>query len=126
MRIQSWWRMLKPYHAFRALKRAQRELKALYYRALRLYWKSERLYRVRDVNSYNLYSTLISFVFCVLISRLTFIVGSNIWQIFHRVARRSSHFEETEVFDHSVFQNLHSAVASDTPSLHGVLQCELR
>ena len=55
VRIQSWWRMLKPYHAFRALKRAQRELKALYYRALRLYWKSERLYRVRDVNSYNLY-----------------------------------------------------------------------
>lgn len=46
--------MLKPYHAFRAVKRAQRELKALYYRALRLYWKSERLYRVRTLNSYKL------------------------------------------------------------------------
>lgn len=47
VRIQSWWRMLKPYHAFLALKQAQRESKALYFRALRLYWKSERLYRVR-------------------------------------------------------------------------------
>jgi len=44
--IQSWWRMMKPYHAFLALKRAQKATKAVYYRALRLYWKSERLFRV--------------------------------------------------------------------------------
>lgn len=41
------------------------------------------------------------------------------------MARRNSHFEEIEVVDHSVFQNLHPAVASDAPSLHGVLQCKL-
>ena len=46
VRIQSWWRMLKPYQAFLARKRAQKLVKFTYYRAMRLYWKSERLYRV--------------------------------------------------------------------------------
>ena len=39
--------MLKPFHAHLAHKRAQRETKRIYYRAMRLFWKSERLYRVR-------------------------------------------------------------------------------
>ena len=46
MKLQSWHRMLGPRHIYNARKRAQRHTKYCYFRALRLFWKSERLYRV--------------------------------------------------------------------------------
>jgi hypothetical protein len=43
--------MMEPYHAHLERKRAQREMKKIFFRALRLYWKSERLFRVSTLCS---------------------------------------------------------------------------
>jgi hypothetical protein len=39
--------MLAPLQAHKARKRAQRRTRQVFFRALRLHWKSERLFRVR-------------------------------------------------------------------------------
>jgi hypothetical protein len=52
VKIQSWYRMLAPLQAHKARKRAQRRTRQIFFRALRLHWKSERLFRVSDQCSY--------------------------------------------------------------------------
>lgn len=45
--IQSWYRMLKPRHRYNIRKRAQRTVKYTYFRGIKLYWKSEKMFRVQ-------------------------------------------------------------------------------
>lgn len=119
VRLQSWWRMSKMRRAFFQIIADRREVKKLYFRAIKIYWQSEKMRYVRIDQS------LFHLQFCDVHLCVEYAFAAPfVWQVLLGLERRNVGSETTTEAYSNLFHELYSTHASEPSSSYGLFQCK--
>ena len=119
VRLQSWWRMSKMRRAFFQIIADRREVKKLYFRAIKIYWQSEKM-RYVSTDSSLLHCDYCCVHHCGEYIFIFIFAAPFVWQVLLGLERRNVGSETSTEADSSLFHELYSTHASQSSSCYGL------